>query len=419
MNIRALVLAAGKGTRMRTNIPKVLHPLSGETVIESVLERLCSAGIQDIWVVTGYARKQVEEKLKGKACFVYQSKQLGTGHAVLEAGRSFKGFKGLLLIVAGDVPLIEPRTIKRFIAEHRKAGNACSCLSAVLNNAHSYGRILRGKNKAFLGIAEELEATPDERKIKEVNTGIYAFSYPALCGVLGKLTPSKKKKELYLTDTIELLLNRGEKVAAYPLAHESETRGINTQEDLSKLEEKMNLSNISALQSKGVTVIMPSQTYIQKGVKVGKGTVIHPFTWIEKGVVIGSNCEIGPFAKIRRGSKVESNAAIGSFVEVVRSRVGKGTRIKHLSYFGDSRLGKNVNVGAGTITANYDGKRKSVTQVGDSSFLGIHTALVAPVVLGKGVKTGAGSVVTARQKIKNKKVIAGVPAKELRKKRKK
>ena len=185
------------------------------------------------------------------------------------------------------------------------------------------------------------------------------------------------------------------------------------------LEETMNLSNIGALQSRGVTVIMPSQTYIQKGVKVGRGTVIHPFTWIESGVVIGEGCEIGPFAKIRAGSKVSRGATIGSFVEVVRSKIGAGARIKHLSYFGDAVVGEKVNVGAGTITANYNGKDKNITSIGDGSFLGVNTSLIAPVKIGKKVKTGAGSVVTSRQNIKTGSVLAGVPAKELKKKRKK
>jgi bifunctional UDP-N-acetylglucosamine pyrophosphorylase/glucosamine-1-phosphate N-acetyltransferase len=232
------------------------------------------------------------------------------------------------------------------------------------------------------------------------------------------LKPSAKKRELYLTDTVELLLNRGEKVAAYPLAGEKEIQGVNSQQDLSRLEEMTNLSNICALQSQGVTVIMPSQTYIQKGVKIGRGTVIHPFVWIEKGVKIGPRCQIGPFAKIRSKTKIGAEVVIGSFVEVVRSTIGSGTRMKHLSYFGDAVVGKNVNVGAGTVTANYDGKDKNTVSLKDRSFTGVNTSLVAPLKLPEGLKTGAGSVVTARKKFRKNATVAGVPARELGKKRK-
>ena len=419
MSLRALVLAAGKGTRMVSDVPKVLFPLSGSSIVEHVLNTLSSLGIQDKWVVTGFGRGLVEKKLADQAKFVFQKVQLGTGHAVLSADQAFKNYKGELLILAGDVPLIQSGTLKKLIASHRSGGNSCSCLSMFVDRPHGYGRILRNVTGGFRAIREELEATAEDRQVKEVNTGVYVFNYPKLREVLRLLKPSAKKKELYLTDAVELLLNRGEKVAACPLGGAIETQGINTREELSKLEETMNMSNISTLQSQGVTVVMPSQTYIQKGVKIGRGTVIHPFVWIEKGVLIGSDCEIGPFAKIRAGSKIESKATIGSFVEVVRSRIGVGTRIKHLSYFGDSEVGKNVNVGAGTITANYNGVSKNKTRIGNDVFLGVNTSLIAPVVLGDKVKTGAGAVVTAHQNFKKNTVLVGVPAKELKKGKKK
>ncbi len=419
MALRALVLGAGKGTRMNSDLPKVLFSLSGSALIEHVLDTLDALGVKDQWVVTGFGRGPLEKQLKGRARFVFQAKQLGTGHAVLVAAKAFGNYSGNVLVLAGDVPLIRPETLQGLLKRHERDQNACSCLSMVLDEPKAYGRILRDRNGHFLAIREALEATDEERGIREVNTGVYIFHYPRLRQVLGSLKPSAKKKELYLTDAAQLLLNRGEKTAAYPLGSLQETQGINTREELSKLEETMNLSNISALQSQGVTVVMPSQTYVQKGVKVGKGTVIHPFVWIEKGVEIGVNCEIGPFAKIRAGSKIGPGVAIGSFVEIVRSRIGQDTRIKHLSYFGDAEVGKGVNVGAGTITANYTGKRKEKTRIGNKVFLGVNTSLIAPLELGDGVKTGAGSVVTARQRVRKNAVIAGVPAKELKQGRRK
>jgi len=411
--LRALVLAAGKGTRMVSDLPKVLHTLSGQTVIEHILETLRELKIVNPWLVIGYRRELIKDKLKGRAKWVYQKEQKGTGHAVLSAGKAFRGFRGNLLVLAGDVPLIQMATLRRFIKEHSREKNVCSCLTVMVENPSGYGRILRGPENHFIGIREELEATTEEKKIREINSGIYLFSYPRLAKVLKQIKPSPKKKEIYLTDAVELLAESGEKVAAYPFAQAWETQGINSQNDFSRLEEMMNISNINVLQSQGVTVTLPSQTYIQKGVKVGRGTVIYPFVWIERGVQIGTNCTIGPFAKIRSGSVIRSGALIGSFVEIVRSQIGEKTTIKHLSYFGDAEVGKNVNVGAGTITANYDGKQKNKTRIGDHVSLGIHTALVAPVTLKEKVKTGAGSVVLAKQTVAKKKTIAGVPAKEI------
>jgi bifunctional UDP-N-acetylglucosamine pyrophosphorylase/glucosamine-1-phosphate N-acetyltransferase len=417
--VRALVLAAGKGTRMKSSLPKVLHPISGVPLIEITLEALDRAGFHDQWVVIGFGRKLLEAQLKGRVKLITQEPQLGTGHAVLVAERALKGYTGNILVLAGDVPLIRPETLKKLLAKHIEDQNACSCLSMNVEDPTHYGRIVRDVLKSFKAIREELEANDLERQIREVNTGIYIFQYPKLREAVRELKPSAKKKELYLTDAVELLAAKGERVAAYPFGLEWETQGVNTRAELSRLEERVNLSNISALQSQGVTVMMPSQTYIQKGVKIGEGTMIHPFVWIEKGVEIGKSCTIGPFAKLRAGTRVQDHVTIGSFVELVRSRVGSKTQIKHLSYFGDAQIGSGVNVGAGTITANYDGKNKNVTQIGNGSFLGVHTSLVAPVSLGEKVKTGAGAVVTARQRIKGHTVIVGVPARELQKRKKK
>ena len=258
-----------------------------------------------------------------------------------------------------------------------------------------------------------MDATSRERQIQEINSGTYIFNKKLIFAALGKIKSSNKKGEYYLTDTIEVLIRDQKKVHAFCLAKEDEVMGINSRKDLVKANLSLYQKKVSELLDSGVTVISPENTFISSEVIVGQDTIIYPFTYIERNVEIGKGCRLGPFTYIREGSRIEDKAQIGSFVEVVRSRVGKGTMIKHLSYVGDTNVGSQVNIGAGTITANYDGTNKHKTIIEDGAFIGSNTVLIAPVTVGKKSKTGAGSVVLAKKNVKNGDVVAGVPAKRI------
>jgi bifunctional UDP-N-acetylglucosamine pyrophosphorylase/glucosamine-1-phosphate N-acetyltransferase len=279
-----------------------------------------------------------------------------------------------------------------------------------------YGRILR-RGGRVIGIREELDASAQEKNIHEVNTGVYLFHPKALFSALKKIQPTNQKKEYYLTDTIRLIDEAGGEVQALPQAGPEESQGINSRADLAKALKMMNQKNIQRLQMEGVTIVSPEQTFIAPGVRIGKETVIYPWTYIEKGVRIGRKCQIGPFAKIRTGSLIEDEAVIGSFVEINRSKIGKGVLAKHLAYLGDAEVGAGTNIGAGTITANYDGRKKNKTRIGKKSFIGVDTVFIAPVTLGDEASTGAGAVLTRGTKVAKGEVVVGVPARSLRRRK--
>lgn len=266
----------------------------------------------------------------------------------------------------------------------------------------------------MVGVREELDATSEERRIQEVNTGVYLFKAKPLFDTLKKIQPKNRKKEYYLTDTIHLIDEAGGRIQALPYALPEEALGVNSQADLAHAVRILNRKTIQKHQMEGVTVVSPEQTFIAPDVRIGRDTVIHPWTYIERGVRIGKNCQIGPFAKIRSGSVIEDKAIIGSFVEIVRSKIGKGVFAKHLTYLGDAAVGEGTNIGAGTITANYDGKNKNKTRIGKKAFIGVDTLLVAPVQIGDGAKTGAGAVLTRGTKVKKGEIFVGVPAHPLK-----
>ncbi len=428
--LAALILAAGRGERMNSDLVKVLHKAAGISLVEHVLGEVRAAGIKNIAVVIGTQGDQLRSFLKKqvilskakdldssaspqndnlKIKFIEQKVQLGTAHAVLQAKDEFQNWPGDLLVLSADAPCIQFETIRELITTHQKSGAVASILTADVSDPTGYGRILR-RGDEVIGIREELDASDHERKITEINSGMYVFNARKLFDELTSVKQNQKKKEYYLTDVVEAFVESGNSLRAHKIENEKEILGVNTRKELSVAHQILNAREIERHSKAGVTILDPSQTVIAKGVKIGRDSVIHPFTWIEGNVVIGSKCEIGPFAKIRSGSKIGDEVVIGSFVEVVRTKIGSKTLVKHLTYLGDAEIGKKVNVGAGTITANFNGKSKNKTVIRDGAFIGSDTVLIAPVTLGAGVKTGAGSVIPAGKNIPAGKTVVGIPA---------
>lgn len=416
--MEAIVLAAGKGTRMRSELPKVLHEVFGKPVLGYVLETLAEAGCRKPHVVIGYKAEAVRTFLKHYHVVpVLQKEQRGTGHAVMMAKKALQNAQGPVLIWPGDMPLVRLGTLVKFMTVHERKRAHASVLSCLQKNPSGYGRIVREDGK-FTAIREELDATSSERKIQEVNTGIYLFDKKILFEALEKIGRDNHKGEYYLTDTVEILRREGYYVESFCLANEEEGQGINSQKDLAAVTQKISLREIEKHMDSGVTFIAPEQTFVAPGVKIKKGTVVYPWCFIETGVEIGAACKIGPFAKLRTGAVIGDQTEIGSFVEVTRSRLGKKVCAKHLTYLGDALVGSGVNIGAGTITANFDGKNKHQTHIGKSALIGSNTVFVAPVRVPDGVRTGAGAVVTSKTAMKKGDVVVGVPAKPIQKKKK-
>ncbi len=414
-NVKAVVLAAGKGIRMKSERPKVLHEVLGRPVLDFVLRNLRLAGIGEIIVVVGHQADKVKEAAPG-CRFVEQKEQRGTGHALRQVEPALDGFKGDLFVVAGDAPLVGPNTFLRLLEEHRASLRDATFLSACLDDPAGYGRVVREKESGrFLRFAEELDATPEEKNIPECNSGEYVFRCPAIFEALREVKPDNKKGELYLTDALGVLVAKGRPVDAVRSLNPNEIYGINSRRDLVAATNFLRWRILEHHMDNGVTVVDPSTTFIEEDVTIGQDTVIQPFTVIRRGVVIGRECEVGPFAQLRAGTVLEDHAEIGNFVEVKKSRIGRHSKAKHLSYLGDAVLGANVNIGAGTITANYDGVKKHSTIVEDDVHTGSNTVLVAPVRLGKGARTGAGAVVV-RGEVAPGAVVVGVPARPVGKK---
>jgi len=405
-----MVLAAGKGTRMKSEYAKVLHPVAGTPMLEHVLTALKQVKIRPVAVVVGHRADDIKRSLTKAVQYVAQSPQRGTAHAV-RCGLSFlRGKKGNVVVLAGDVPLVSATTLKRLLRQHQQAHAAATVLTMQLKDPTGYGRILKGPDQRVYGIREELDASPNQRLIREVNTGIYVFHVGLLVKFVQQVKAKNKKKEFYLTDVIEKLVAADHGVIACRMKDPREAYGINSRWDLAKVERYMQEKIQSYHAKQGVTITQPGATYIADKVKIGKDTVIHPFTFIEGDVQIGKKCFIGPFCRLRKGTRISDGATIGSFVEVVRSKIGKKTMIKHLSYVGDAQVGNQVNIGAGFITANYDGKKKHKTKIGDKAFVGVHTSVVAPASLGRNSKTGAGTVILKNRKVPDNALVVGAPA---------
>lgn len=410
--VAAVILAAGKGTRMKSALPKVVHEVSGLPLVVHLIRQVRSLGIKDIVVVVGHEKDVVIDRVsKEKVAIVEQKEQLGTGHALRMCKKALASFSGDILVLGGDTYFENSETLQSFCTYHKRNAYDMSVLTAQLDNPFGYGRIIRNPEKDVVAIREEVDAVTEERLIREINTGIYLFNKDKVFATLKKVRTDNKKKEYYLTSAVALFVAAKHRVGGFLSDPVYAILGVNDRVQLADIQKIVNRSIIMAHQRRGVTVIDPDSTYIEVDVTIGSDSIIYPFTYIEKNVSIGSGCAIGPFCKIRSDSTVKDTSNIGSFVEVVRSKVGSHTNIKHLSYIGDATVGNRVNIGAGTITANYDGVHKHKTVIGDGSFIGSDTVLIAPITVGKGARTGAGAVVPGRRNIPAKQIAVGVPAK--------
>ena len=393
-DIIAIVMAAGKGTRMKSKNSKLVQKIYGKEIVKRAVEKAEKAGVEDIVAVVGYKKEEVMEVLGDNIKYAFQDEMLGTGHAVMQAKEYLKGKKGKVLVLNGDVPLIRPETLNKLIEKSIENKEYATLLTAIYDDPTGYGRIVRDEGGNIEGIVEEKDTTEEQKKITEINAGIYCFDIEALLEALEKITPNNKQGEYYITDVIQIMNNRGLKTGAVIVEDNTEILGINDRIQLGILTKVLQMRINTELMKHGVTIEDTNTTYIYDDVEIGMDTVIHPNTTIKSGVIIGEDCEIGPNSYIREGCKLANKVKIGSFVEIKKAIIGEGTKVPHLSYMGDCEIGEKCNIGCGTITCNYDGFNKSKTIIGNHSFIGSNTNLVAPVTLGDNTFIAAGSTIT-------------------------
>lgn len=399
---------------MKSGLPKVLHQVCGKPLINHVLDVVKAVRSLKTYVVLGHGMDQVKSCLKIPAIIIEQKKLLGTADAVRSAAKHLVSYSGDVLVLCGDTPLLTPETVRQLINRHRASKAACTVLTAVVGNSQGYGRIIRDEQNRVIAIREEKDASPEEKEIAEINVGIYCFKSRQLREHLKKIKLNPIKKEYYLTDIIELLANAGLKVDALVTGDPRESLGVNTRADLAAARSIIQKRILDKLMINGVTVVDPLTTYIDADVKIGKDTIIRPCSVIEGNVRIGKGCVIGPFARLRPGTIIGDDVEIGNFTEVSRTQIHSETVMKHFSFLGDAVVGKKVNIGAGTVTANYDGVSKNVTTIGNESFIGSDSILIAPVTIGKKALVGAGSVVTKGKVIPDGGIAVGVPARVIK-----
>lgn len=401
---------------MKSGEAKVLHQVCGRPMIDYVVDT-AKAVSSLTYVVLGHLGERVKSHLGKNVVCVRQKKLLGTADAIRSVTPHLKNYSGDVLILCGDAPLLACETVKQLIAQHKRTNAACTFLTAELEDAFGYGRVIREENGNPVAIREEKDASDNERAINEINTGIYCFKAKDLLAGLTKIKLNAKKKEFYLTDIIEIFVNENKRIEAVVMKNPIEGLGINTRKDLSVADYIMRQRILEKHMLNGVTVVDPQTTYIANSVKIGQDTIIRPCTVIEDNVVIGKGCVIGPFCHLRPKARIKDGAEVGNFTEVSRSTVGEKSLMKHFSFLGDATVGKNANIGAGVVTANYDGKNKNKTTIGNGAFVGSDSILVAPVSIGEKAMTGAGCVVTKGKKVPKGQVIVGVPGKIIKKAR--
>ena len=426
MNLATIILAAGEGTRMKSGLSKLLHQVAGQPILGYVLDASRSLGADRQIVVVGHERGAVEDWLGDRAQTVHQDEQLGTGHAALMAAPALADYEGPVLVLSGDTPLLTEAALRAVVDEFAKGEAAAVMVVSELDDPTGYGRVIRGDGGAVDRIVEEKDADDAERAIKEINAGIYCFDKQGLFEALEAVDDDNNQAEYYLTDVIGVMRGRGQTVSAVTVPG-AEIFGVNSRVDLARAEEMMQRRLKEELMRAGVTFIMPETSYIASGVEVGRDTTIMPHCLIEGGTKIGEGSTIGPGARINNavlGDRVEAQYAVlrdcrlddgvqvgpycsirpetvlgkgakaGTFVEIKKSNIGTSSKVPHLSYIGDAEIGEDVNIGAGSITCNYDGRQKHRTIIEDGAFLGSATMLIAPVKIGKGAATGAGSSIS-------------------------
>lgn len=446
MKITAVLLAAGQGTRMKSDLPKVLHPLCGKPMLWHVLEALKSATTEKPVVIVGHGAEKVKSYLGDTAECVLQEPQLGTGHAAMQAESVLRGKTDYVIVTYADMPLLRGETFQRLVETQRLNPGPFSLLTVIADDPRGFGRIVRNANGTVEAIVEEYVATPAQREIKELNVGAYCFRADWLWEALQRIEKNPQKGEYYLTDVVEIAVKDNLPVQAVVHDDFIETIGINSRVHLSEAEAALRMRINRAHMLNGVSLMDPATTYIDVAVKIGRDTMLMPNTYIygdtvvgEGNVIgpstiirdasIGNRCKVlasvlegavledevamGPFAHLRKGAHLKSRVHMGNFGEVKDSTLHEGVKMGHFSYVGNATIGANTNIGAGTVTCNYDGEKKSQTEIGEDVFIGSDTMLVAPLKLGNGARTGAGSVVT--KDVPENTLVVGIPARAIRK----
>jgi bifunctional UDP-N-acetylglucosamine pyrophosphorylase/glucosamine-1-phosphate N-acetyltransferase len=440
MKLAAIILAAGQGTRMHSKTPKVLHPLMGRPLLTYAIDAVKGTGAENPVVVVGHEAGTVRSVIGDQVLFALQAQQLGTGHAVLSAIPYVSVDAELILVTFADMPLLRTETLQKLVELHQSSGSVLTMSSIVGDVPRGFGRIVRDTAGNIKAIIEEAVATPEQLAIREYNVSAYCFNAQWLWVALPKIKPSPKG-EYYLTDLVEIAVKEGQTIRSLVLDDPAEGMGINNRMHLAEANTAMRFRINQELMLAGVTLVDPAMTYIEPGVQVGKDTVIWPNTYLHGNTVIGEDCEIGPntiifdskvgnqcklfestieyaeiennvsmgpFCHLRKGAHLADGVHMGNFGEVKDSYLGPGVKMGHFSYIGNARIEQNVNIGAGTITCNYDGVSKNLTEIGENAFIGSDTMLVAPVKIGKNAQTGAGSVVT--KDVEDNTIVVGVPA---------
>ncbi len=391
-NVSAIIMAAGTDTTMKSKKSKLAQMILGKEVIRRVVDAVKKAGITDIAVIVGKNREEIEGILQDEVHYLYQEQSLGTGHAIMQAEDYVKQKQGKVLVLNGNIPLIMPETIQKLVKDAQENKTCATVLTTYMKEPTGYGRVLRKEGQIYQ-VVEDKDATEEEKNNYEVNVGAYCFEASALAEVITQLS-SNSMGLYYITDVIQILHTKGKKIDTVLASDATEVYSANTKVQLEILNRILRMRINTMHMENGVTIEDSSTTYIYEDVEIGMDTVIHPNTTIKSGVVIGEECDIGPNAYIREGCKLADKVKIGSFVEVKKAIIAKGSKVPHLSYMGDCEIGEKCNIGCGTITCNYDGLHKSKTIIGDHSFIGSNTNLVAPVTLGNHVFVAAGSTIT-------------------------